>query len=111
MRRVNDNCLYLRNRDHVFVFYSDNSETQIYCSLDKKATNFDLSTASGLTAFTRDNNLFFLRDGMRYSITKDLDTGIVNGQSVHRDEFGITKGTFWSNDGTRLAYYRMDESM
>ena len=111
IRRVTDNCLYLRNRNHVFVFYSDKTETEIYCSLDRKGTNFDLSTASGLTAFTRDNNLFVLRDGMRYSITKDLDTGIVNGQSVHRDEFGITKGTFWSNDGTRLAYYRMDESM
>ena len=37
--------------------------------------------------------------------------GIVFGQSVHRDEFGIEKGTFWSKSGRLLAFYRMDESM
>jgi dipeptidyl-peptidase-4 len=35
----------------------------------------------------------------------------VNGKSVHREEYGITKGTFWSPDGDLLAFYRMDESM
>ena len=33
------------------------------------------------------------------------------GQSVHRNEFGINKGLFWSNDGQSLAFYRMDQSM
>lgn len=37
--------------------------------------------------------------------------GIVYGQAVHRNEFGINKGTFWSPDGDKLAFYRMDESM
>ena len=37
--------------------------------------------------------------------------GIVCGQSVHRNEFGINKGTFWSPKGNLLAFYRMDESM
>ena len=37
--------------------------------------------------------------------------GIVCGQSVHRNEFGISKGTFWSPQGNLLAFYRMDESM
>ena len=35
----------------------------------------------------------------------------MNGKSVHRDEFGITKGTFWSPKGTLLAFYRMDQTM
>lgn len=109
--KVTANSLYLRSNNHVYVFYSDKTETQVYSSIDRKGTNFDLSTPTHQLAFTRKNNLFFLREGMRYSITKDLDTGIVNGRAVHRDEFGITKGTFWSNDGLRLAYYRMDESM
>lgn len=37
--------------------------------------------------------------------------GIVIGKAVHRFEFGITKGVFWSPDGNKIAYYRMDESM
>ena len=37
--------------------------------------------------------------------------GIVYGKTVHREEFGIANGTFWSESGKRLAFYRMDESM
>lgn len=36
---------------------------------------------------------------------------IVYGQSVHRNEFGINGGIFWSPSGHKLAFYRMDESM
>ena len=46
-----------------------------------------------------------------FQLTTDGSREIVYGQSVHRDEFGITKGTFWSPDGERLAFYRMDQSM
>jgi dipeptidyl-peptidase-4 len=42
-------------------------------------------------------------------ITKDGGNGIVYGQSVHRNEFGISKGMFWSSDNDKLAFYRMDE--
>ena len=36
---------------------------------------------------------------------------IVWGQSVHRNEFGIDGGIFWSPKGHLLAFYRMDQSM
>lgn len=36
---------------------------------------------------------------------------IVWGQSVHRNEFGIDSGIFWSPKGHLLAFYRMDQSM
>ena len=39
------------------------------------------------------------------------ETDIVYGESVHRNEFGIDGGMFWSNDRKYLAFYRMDESM
>ena len=32
-------------------------------------------------------------------------------KSVHQQEFGINKGTFWSPKGNLLAYYKMDERM
>jgi dipeptidyl-peptidase-4 len=49
--------------------------------------------------------------GKARRITNDGTDGIVNGHSVHRQEYGITKGTFWSPQGSRLAFYRMDETM
>ena len=36
---------------------------------------------------------------------------IVLGESVHRNEFGIDGGLFWSPKQNRLAFYRMDQSM
>lgn len=36
---------------------------------------------------------------------------VVYGKSVHRNEFGISGGMFWSPDQQKLAFYRMDESM
>ena len=36
---------------------------------------------------------------------------IVLGESVHRNEFGIEGGLFWSPEQSRLAFYRMDQSM
>ena len=68
--------------------------------------------ASNAAAFLRDKNLWIrYADGHDVQLSKDGSREIVYGQSVHRDEFGITKGTFWSNDGKKLAFYRMDQSM
>lgn len=62
-------------------------------------------------AYTLDNNLFVTTaDGKTQQVTNE-PKGIVCGQSVHRQEFGISKGTFWSPKGNLLAFYRMDESM
>ena len=46
-----------------------------------------------------------------FQLSNDGSREIVYGQSVHRDEFGISKGTFWSPSGEKLAFYRMDQSM
>ena len=68
--------------------------------------------ASNAAAFLRDDNLWVrYADGHDVQLSKDGSREIVYGQSVHRDEFGINKGTFWSNDGKKLAFYRMDQSM
>ena len=62
-------------------------------------------------AYTKENNLFVtLADGTEWQVT-DEPAGVVCGQAVHRNEFGIEDGIFWSPKGNRLAFYRMDESM
>ena len=67
---------------------------------------------SRAVAFVKEYNLFVTDEkGKTKQLTTDGSRGIVYGQSVHRDEFGIYKGTFWSNDGQKLAFYRMDQTM
>ena len=65
-----------------------------------------------MTAFVRNHQLFVTeKSGKEYQLTTDGSSDIVYGQSVHRDEFGINGGLFWSPKGNRLAFYRMDQSM
>ena len=63
-------------------------------------------------AFVSGDNLHITTaDGTTTALTTDGDRNIVYGQSVHRNEFGIDGGLFWNPQGTRLAFYRMDQSM
>jgi len=72
----------------------------------------DWNKQSLATAYVEDNQLFVLdAEGNKHQLSTDGSREIVYGQSVHRDEFGISKGTFWSPDGQKLAFYRMDQSM
>ena len=70
----------------------------------------DMDEHSHRTAYTVNNNLYIYDKGSVFSI-ESADQDIVYGQSVHRNEFGIEKGTFWSPKGNLLAFYRMDQSM
>ena len=72
----------------------------------------DWNKTSRATAYVEDHQLFVVDgEGKKHQLSTDGSREIVYGQSVHRNEFGIEKGTFWSPDGQRLAFYRMDQSM
>jgi dipeptidyl-peptidase-4 len=75
-------------------------------SFPKEAANIDFCKENDMVAYTIGNNLY-----VNDTKVTDEKEGIVCGQTVHRNEFGINKGTFWSPKGTLLAFYRMDESM
>lgn len=81
-------------------------------------TNFDFCKENGYMAYTIGNDLYVAHERDFSSMVNPKVTGnqqqekdVVYGQAVHRNEFGIMKGTFWSPKGTYLAFYRMDQSM
>ena len=72
----------------------------------------DYNSGSRSEAYAKDWNLFVTTaDGKRHQVTTDGTRELQYGMSVHRDEFGISKGTFWSPKGNLLAFYRMDQTM
>ena len=74
--------------------------------------SLEWNAASKADAYLDGGNLFVrTADGKTTQLSTDGSREIVYGQSVHRNEFGIEKGTFWSEDGRKLAFYRMDQSM
>lgn len=99
--------------DHVLMYDLKANKVNILKTkmINKDAENQDEDAAGKYTAFTIKNNLYVSNGKTIKAITDDKNEGIVNGKSVHREEFGITKGTFWSPKGKLLAFYRMDETM
>ena len=72
----------------------------------------DMSHYSHNEAFVKDWNLYVkTADGKTHQVSTDGSRELQYGLSVHRDEFGIRKGTFWSPKGHLLAFYCMDQSM
>lgn len=70
------------------------------------------NSSSRATAFVAGDQLYVLDSNQKLKkLTSDGSRDIVYGQSVHRNEFGIDGGLFWSPKGNRLAFYRMDQSM
>ena len=68
------------------------------------------SGKGGLYAYTRENNLYLFDGEKEVAVTSFADKNIVCGQSVSRNEFGISGGIFFSPDATKLAFYQKDES-
>lgn len=67
---------------------------------------------SGAMAYVLKDQLFVCdKAGNINQLTTDGSRNIVYGEAVHRNEFGIKGGLFWSPSGNRLAFYRMDQSM
>ena len=72
----------------------------------------EFCAASKSEAYVKDWNLFVrTADGKAHQVSKDGTRQLQYGMSVHRNEFGIEKGTFFSPSGKLLAFYRMDQSM
>lgn len=72
----------------------------------------EFNTPSRSEVYTKNFDLYLrTADGKAHRITTDGSKDIIYGQAVHRDEFGIKKGAYFSPSGQLLAYYRMDQSM
>lgn len=71
----------------------------------KNVTAFD-----GGHAFTKDRGLYLLMDGSVRTIIESDDPDVCYGTTVSRNEFGIGEGIYPSPLGSRIAFYRKDES-
>lgn len=106
---------FTKGARHLLVDFTS-GQRLLDVTLPQGAAHIDFNSKSKQIAYTLEGNLYVLSDrGEELKVSSDGSTDgsedIVYGQSVHRDEFGIHKGTFWAPDGKHLAFYRMDQSM
>ena len=107
-----DQPLVLLNNGRKRVLFDFKKKQTVWSQDSQGEQNSHWSKASRATAYTRDGQLFVrTSDNEERQLTTDGSREIVYGEAVHRNEFGIEEGLFWSPNGLRLAFYRMDQSM
>ena len=119
MRYISDyewdgsDLLRIESGDYLLVLNLKTNTVEYKIKYEKNANNKSFNKVAKSVAFTVENNLFVATtDEKTIQITDDQEKGIVNGDAyVHRQEFGIDKGIFWSPKGNYLAFYRKDETM
>ncbi len=93
------------------ILYNWETKKTVWTQSCEGETTADWNKASRAVAYLKDNQLYVRdADNKEHQLTTDGSRSVVYGSAVHRNEFGITAGTFWSPDGQKLAFYRMDQS-
>jgi len=108
---INPSQLWFLAANQVVILNLDTKQVNQNIQYPADAENLDFCTTKSSLAYTVNNNLFTTGTSGVQKITNDENLHIINGKAVHRNEFGIDKGTFWSSAGNKLAFYHMDETM
>ncbi|MEJ5303177.1 MAG: S9 family peptidase [Bacteroidales bacterium] len=102
------------SKSEYYIYDLSKNQTQ-RLSVGGKQRLAEFSPDGRKVAFVRENNLYIkdLSSGSETAITTDGKlNSIIYGTTdwVYEEEFSFTRGFFWSPDGSRIAYYRFDES-
>ncbi len=110
---INSNEIMIRNQQHIVLLDIEKMKIIRTIELEKDAADIAISPDFKSVAYTRGTNLYYSgTENIPVQVNDDTTQGIWNGSgNVHRHEFGISQGIFWSPIGNYLAYYRKDETM
>ena len=106
--------IYRRSSKSVYYLY-DVKSNKIQPLSGGKQMFATYSPDANKVAFVKENNLYFknLSSNKEIQITKDGKRNeIINGWCdwVYEEEFGFAKAFFWSPDGSKIAYYKFNET-
>jgi len=108
---INESEFWFLSSNKLLILNLKDKTISFSINYPDNAENLCFDNTTKTLAYTQKNNLFISRNTASEQITNDSNPHIINGASVHRNEFGITKGIFWSPQGNLLAFYHMDETM
>ena len=108
---IDSNQVVVETSDHFYI-YDYLIERPIFSiTIPEKAENRVYNHQQKAVAYTMDNNLFLATESdPRFPIAVSKDENIISGQFIHRNEFGIQGGIFWSPKGNYIAFYVKDVS-
>ena len=108
---VDNESFRFQTSTNVFTYNFKSKNLKKGITLEGNEEHIEWSPAGDKFAYTVENNVYVKTKERADRVTSETDKGVVCGQAVHRVEFGITKGLFWSPKGNALAFYRNDQTM
>lgn len=111
---INEHEFWFQYSNKIYRGYTNNGKTiaNLWTELPDEAEELTVSKNGQILSYVRQNNLFYVdKNGRTQAITHITKPHIIAGKSVHRNEFGISTGTFIAPKGNAIAFYEMDESM
>ena len=111
LMEISTNELVFSHKNFIEIFNYNNLSKSASISFDEAAENKEYNSKAKSIAYTLSNNLYIgTVANPKIAVTDIENKNIVSGQAIHRSEFGIVKGTFWSPAGNYLAFYQKDET-
>lgn len=109
---LDENKLLINKEPLYFVIDTKSKKLINQFKFPENAKNVFFDNSHKKAAYTIDNNMYYyeIKANKYVQITNDHD-GLVNGDIVARNEFGIDHGIFWSPKGNQIAFYHKDQRM
>lgn len=101
---------YFRDQNRIYLYDLSASKLMKVNEFNSSGENVTISDKSFNVAWTIENNLFAAVDGETIQVAGGDNKDIVYGQIPSRNEFGINASLYWSPDGNKIAFYRIDQS-
>lgn len=109
---VSNDLIWLQVTNYIVVFNITQKSIEYTIEYPAESQFLSFSAKAKAVSYVLNNDLYLAKVNEESVLIEKADKeGVVLGQSVHRNEFGIDGGIFWSPKGNALAFYRMDESM
>lgn len=108
----NPGVISFQTANHILKYDLKSKSLKIALTLPKGAENTEYFNGFKKAVYGLENGFFLQqKDEKQIEINKSDKKGITFGSVVHRNEFGIENGSYWSPKGNKVAYYLKDESM
>lgn len=108
---IDANSILISENGKYYSYSFTSKSGKIIQEISDTAENQTFDNTKENLAFTEKNNLYFFnKNKEKVTVTNETNEGTVSGQSIARNEFGISNGIFWSPKSSYLAFYQKDQS-
>lgn len=103
--------MILKLASSLYIYDYKANDMVLHLEIPADAKHLTFSDISGNLAYTIGQNVFVSTPNGKHQVTALEAEGVSAGIAIHRSEFGIVNGLFWSEEGMDLGFYEMDERM